>query len=252
MRIKARRAGAALIAVVASVVGFGLTGSVRAADRPPSRIIYVRQAAIGANDGTSWADAYTDLQDALGAAVAGDEIWVAQGIYRPDRGTGDQQATFRLVDGVGLYGGFAGWETNRDQRDVAAHPTVLSGDFLDDDDPGFVPTSNCCGKHAEEGCDNDACYALICPLQPGCCDGSYGQWAAICAQYAQSLCCELCGPDRCDNSFHVLTAEGASASVLLDGFTVTAGHARVNQPEFSGGGLLNLAGEATIANCLFR
>lgn len=89
-------------------------------------IIYVDQDATGADDGSSWADAYTDLQDALSVATYGDEIWVAVGVYVP----GDLRGmSFQLKSGVGLYGGFGGTETARDQRDWEAHVTVLSGDI---------------------------------------------------------------------------------------------------------------------------
>jgi uncharacterized repeat protein (TIGR01451 family) len=99
--------------------------------RAQSSIIYVDADAPGANDGSSWSDAYTSLQTALGAAASGDEIWVAEGTYKPTTGS-DRYATFDLKDGVAIYGGFGGYgisETLCTQRDWVAHPVVLSGDI---------------------------------------------------------------------------------------------------------------------------
>ena len=77
-------------------------------------IIYVDASASGADTGLNWTDAYPKLQDALVAAVSGDQIWVAAGVYYPDESGGmtnnDRTATFTLIDGVELYGGFAGGE----------------------------------------------------------------------------------------------------------------------------------------------
>ena len=98
--------------------------------------VYVDDDARGANNGSSWTDAYNYLQDALAVAQSGHEIWVAQGTYTPDsnsiypNGTGDREATFQLKNGVGIYGGFGGGETNLDQRDWETHETILSGDLL--------------------------------------------------------------------------------------------------------------------------
>ncbi|MEX1244384.1 MAG: right-handed parallel beta-helix repeat-containing protein [Thermoanaerobaculia bacterium] len=91
-------------------------------------VLYVNAAATGANDGSSWTDAYTDLQAALGAALASDEIWVAAATYK-STATTDRAISFALKNDVGVYGGFDGTETLRGQRDPSANVTVLSGDI---------------------------------------------------------------------------------------------------------------------------
>ena len=97
--------------------------------------LYVDANATGAATGLTWTDAFTTVQDALTAAGAGNEIWVAEGVYYPDEGAGqvdnDRLSTFQLVDGVALYGGFAP-QSGADEwgeRDWEAHITVLSGDL---------------------------------------------------------------------------------------------------------------------------
>ena len=77
-------------------------------------VTYVRQGAAGADDGSSWSDAFPELRDALAASRPGDEIWVAAGTYTP--GT-NRMDTFQLTSGVAIYGGFAGTESVRSDRD---------------------------------------------------------------------------------------------------------------------------------------
>lgn len=91
-------------------------------------IIYVNHAAVGANNGSSWADAFTSLRAGLTAAAPGDEVWVARGTYSPATATPTRSDSF-TVSGFAVYGGFVGTETTRDQRSSAANATILTGDI---------------------------------------------------------------------------------------------------------------------------
>jgi hypothetical protein len=98
------------------------------------RIIFVdADAKSGARDGTSWDDAFIDLQPALELAVAGQQIWVAEGTYLPTWESvpgNPRSATFQMVNGVAIYGGFdpSVGATKLKDRDWASHVTILSGD----------------------------------------------------------------------------------------------------------------------------
>jgi hypothetical protein len=100
--------------------------------------IYVDSRAKGANDGSSWENAFTSLQDALDAAQRGNEIRVAQGRYTPDIGLnrtpGDYTLSFAIANGATLKGGYAGLgHAEPDTRDIVAYETILSGDLKGDD-----------------------------------------------------------------------------------------------------------------------
>ncbi|MCG3132017.1 MAG: hypothetical protein FLDDKLPJ_02827 [Phycisphaerae bacterium] len=113
-----------------SLLSVVLVGFTSGAPRPGSvraDVLYVDPEATGAGDGTSWADAFTDLQEALGVVEAGDEVWIAEGVYRPH--SSDRSSAFRIPDGVALRGGFLGDEESADDRDLSAHVTTLSGNI---------------------------------------------------------------------------------------------------------------------------
>lgn len=100
-------------------------------------ILYADDDASGSNNGSSWANAYTDLQDALTSAISGDEIWVATGTYLP--GT-LRSSEFTLKSDVALYGGFDGSGTTLDQRGkYFDNPSILDGNIGD----SSLDTDNC-------------------------------------------------------------------------------------------------------------
>jgi hypothetical protein len=116
----------------AVILATALLGSV-AAD---AKIIYVNiQSAAGGN-GTSWARSFKYLQDGLAASAPGDSVYLAKGTYFPDDGKGryfgDREEFFE-VDGLKIYGGFAGNETSLSQRKPKVNVTVLSGEIWSED-----------------------------------------------------------------------------------------------------------------------
>ena len=101
-------------------------------DFTPARAAGIRYAIPGGTgDCSSWANACT-LQTALTGAASGNEIWVAAGTHKPTAGA-DRTATFQLMNSVALYGGFAGTETSRIERNPALNVTILSGDIDNND-----------------------------------------------------------------------------------------------------------------------
>ena len=89
---------------------------------------FVDWQATGANNGSSWTDAYPALGAALAAAGSGTNLWVAEGTYKPGV---NRDASFVLKAGVGVLGGFTNGMSTVNQRDWNAHPTTLSGDLND-------------------------------------------------------------------------------------------------------------------------
>ena len=106
---------------------------------PASRIRYVKQDGSDTNDGSSWSTAYKSVQKAINelAAQSGvpGEVWVAAGTYEPTElidGAGTP-ASFRMFDGISVYGGFDGTEYAKSERAKGTmpwqftHETVLRG-----------------------------------------------------------------------------------------------------------------------------
>ena len=105
------------------------------------QVKYVKANAPGFNNGSSWANAFTDLQSALPANTCNDlfDVYVATGKYKPH--ASNKISSFDIPASMKIYGGFAGTEKNINQRDMAlihsTYETTLSGD-LDNNDTPFV------------------------------------------------------------------------------------------------------------------
>lgn len=230
----------------AAVLAFSLAGSAFG-----GTVVYVDLDATGANDGTSWQNAFTELSAALSfAAVQGNgvsEIWVAEGAYTPSPIQRNREVSFALVGEVAVYGGFTGGEAALSERDPSTHLTVLTGD-LNGDDASGSGTSDCCGSHSGPGCSDDACEAAVCAEDSFCCTDT---WDATCAARTECLCGSLCST-KCDNSFHVVTATGVSGAIL-DGFTVRGGLANGGiLAHRQGGGMRIIASAVRVIGCVFE
>ena len=96
-------------------------------------VSYVTPDGAGDNSGDSWGNAIPgkDLKSAI-ANTASEQIWVAAGTYKPNDANPSNVSraqSFTLRNKLAVYGGFAGTETDTAQRDIAAHPSVLSGEI---------------------------------------------------------------------------------------------------------------------------
>jgi hypothetical protein len=189
--------------------------------------IYVDVDAAGANNGTSWENAYNFLQDALieaDFALKPVEIRVAQGVYKPavyiepppqppggdidkqevTATTTSREATFKLINGVAIKGGYAGFgEPDPNARDIEAYETILSGDLA--------------------GNDADV-------------------------NEARELFDDPC---RAENSYHVVVSYHNDSNAVLDGFTVTSGNANGTYYNNDGGGIYCELSSPIIVRCRF-
>jgi len=115
-------------------------------------VIYVDINATGLNDGSSWSNAFVNVQDGIDSANSTTpkaEVWIAEGVYTPTSflsdanaspQTGNEYKSFLMYAGVDVYGGFEGTETTStigiiggrqlDSTGIAwnfAHPTIFDG-----------------------------------------------------------------------------------------------------------------------------
>ncbi len=227
---------------------------------PESRIIYVDDDAPGFNVGTSWDTAFKYLQDALAVAAAGaaDEIRIAQGTYLPDEdlanpdGTGDRTATFQLVSGVAIYGGYAGLgATNPDARDIEQYETVLSGDLAGNDGPNFANNDEN-SYHVVTGSNTDATATLDgFTITAGNADGSSADrngGGVYCYDDGSATIshCTISGNWAVRNGGGVYCKYNSSPTIT---YCVISGNSAVEGGYGEGGGIYCESSSPTITNC---
>lgn len=112
------------MSIAALIVSASLAGA-------PAGVTFVNaNLATGANDGSSWANAYRGPLGLKAAIDAGAQtIWVAKGTYFPGPIGSRSTTSFVIGSPITILGGFAGGETDHSQSDPVANPTILSGDL---------------------------------------------------------------------------------------------------------------------------
>ena len=213
-------------------------------------IIYVDAAKNG--DGSSWANAYRHLQDALSVGANGDEIWVAQGIYKPDRdlanpdGTGDRAATFQLKIGVGIYGGFPAGGGAWENRDPNLYETQLAGDLNGDDLDFTNNVENSYHVVTAEGVDATAVLDGL-TITGGNADSGGA------AGYGGGMCIYQGSPTLTDCTFTVNSAKrrGGAIHNKQSSPIVTNCEFSYNYASTGGGAMYDQNSTSTVINCLF-
>jgi len=234
---------------------------------PQPNVIYVDAQAKGGNDGTGWSDAYTDLQDGLSdASGSGKDIWVAEGTYRPTDGN-DRTASFELVSGVAVYGGFSGTEVAVDERDWRKFETILSGDI---NTIGEL-SDNCYHVVTGSGTDADTVldgFTIIGGNADGSSTAGYGGGMYNSGASPLVVNCKFCankavygGAIANSNSssptiqnciFSKNQAAGGGAVYTSGGGpTVTSCLFYENEATNSGGALCNFGTSVEVTNCVF-
>ena len=225
------------------------------------RIVYVDKDATGANNGSSWADAYNYLQDALMFAGAGCEIRVAEGVYKPDdfvlsdRPSRGREETFQLINNVAIRGGYAGFgEADPDARDVNEYETILSGD-RQGNDAVVVDAADLLDEASRE----DNCYHVVtghetdetAVLDGLTITGGNANWGYWIAYYG--------GGVTADSAAFTLLDCKIEGNVAAQGggLHIGSGGASLSGCTFSGnaaihaGGMLNGGRQTTVADCAF-
>ena len=217
------------------------------------RIIHTNISASGANNGTTWTDAFSSLQDAIANSKSGDEIWVASGDYKPDKGeniaAGNRAISFRLKNGVKIYGGFSGNETQRDRRNYQNNITILSGDL--DDNDGINFTNNSDNSFHVVSMKGALLYSTV--LDGFTIKGGNANSSADIDGFGGGILIEISNPiiTNCQITENFAETGGGGLCVLDSLPSISLCTFSNNSTRNAGGGLFNLDSSPSISDCNF-
>ena len=258
MQWKSLLPGAIVIIAAVALNAEGRHGAPRAV---LGAIVYVDGDAAGANNGSSWADAYNYLQDALMFAAAGDEIRVAEGVYKPDdfvlsdRPNREREETFQLINNVAIKGGYAGFgQADPDARDVNERQTILTGD-RQGNDVAVVDAADLLAEPSRE----DNCYHVVtgsgtdetAVLDGFTITGGNANWGYWVAWYGGGITADSAELTlaNCKIEGNV-AAQGGGLHIGSGGATVI-GCTFSRNAAFHAGGMINGGRQTTVADCAF-
>jgi hypothetical protein len=222
---------------------------------------YCTSGGSASNDGSTWANATSDIQKIINNSSSGDTVWVAAGTYYPNRkatdlatiAANDRSNAFVLKSGVKIFGGFAGTETSFSQRNISTNVTILSGDL------GAVGTSTDNAYHVVISSGDDGTAELngftitkgyaqnaVAPTVNGNTVNSARGGGIYCVASSPTLSNLIISSNYADYLGGGINIEGASSPVLS---YVTLNSNTSNQ---QGGGVYNTStGTVSIINSTF-
>lgn len=142
--------------------------SLATAAHAETRVIYVDASRPMNGDGTSWQQAFKDLQDAFdsvnalptGSVLAKDvEFRIAQGTYRPvetrQYAFAPRAPALTSAASLTIAGGYGGFSSpTPDARDFVATPTILTADVFGNDQPEFQGREDNCPVVLQSGVEH--------------------------------------------------------------------------------------------------
>ncbi len=208
-----------------------------------NRIIYVKPDGDDSKNGYTWGQAKKTVQAAINAlakadATAKGEVWVAAGTYTPTEYLGslttDEEhkhpLCFAMKNGISVYGGFAGTETSKSQRQMSATAYGRGWEY-----------TNKTILHADAFMPANVEYSA-----------TENKWNSVSSNSAHVV---WFAPEPQAGSDGTYTTANFTTATTLDGVTIQGGNSHANTLEqyepLKGAGVY-MVGNAVLSNCVVK